>query len=56
MKKLKLNVEDLVVTSMETKETADGTGTVHAASGSDWDCITYSCHSICLPWWLSATC
>ena len=56
MKKIKLNVEDLAVTSMEMEEIADGTGTVHAAAGSDFDCISYSCQSICLPWWMTATC
>lgn len=57
MKKIKLAVEDLVVTSIEMEEIADGTGTVHAAAGSDdVECWSYSCEHFCLPWWLSATC
>ena len=57
MKKIKLNVEDLVVTSMKMEENADGTGTVHAASdGSNDECWTHSCRSICVPWWMTGTC
>lgn len=56
MKKIKLKVEDLAVTSMEMEEIATGTGTIRAAAGSDWDCITHSCQNFCLPWWLTGTC
>jgi len=55
MKKIKLTVEDLAVTSIEMEGIADGTGTVHAASDSNWDCISNSCPPrICVPdsWWV----